>query len=81
MKAERIKSRIDDCVSLFGFAYRGKEGNVDPCYIHKEKRYEYLLCFDGKEQTVNDIDSVMNTPFILGHTLNELAEEIEITEW
>ena len=26
-------------------------------------------------------DSVMTTPFVMGHTLNEIAEEIEITEW
>ena len=81
MKAEKIKARIDDCVTLFGFEYRGKEGNVDPYYIHEEKRYEFLLYFDGQEQIVNNIDDVMNTPFILGHTLNEVADEIEITEW
>lgn len=81
MKADKIKKRIDDCVTLFGFEYKGKDGNVDPCYIPKEKRYEYLLYFDGKEQTVSDIESVMNTPFIMGHSLNEIADEIEITEW
>ncbi len=80
-ESRKNKNRIDDCVTLFGFEYRGKEGNVDPCYIHEEKRYEYLFFFDGEEQTVYEIDSVMNTPFIMGHTLNELAEEIEITEW
>ena len=81
MNAEQIKNRIDECATLFGFEYQGKEGNIDPYYIHEEKRYEYLLFFDGVEQTVHDIKSVMSTPFIMGNTLEEVAEEIEITEW
>ncbi|MBQ6153442.1 MAG: hypothetical protein IJJ15_06830 [Ruminococcus sp.] len=81
MNAQQIKNRIDECATLFGFEYQGKEGNVDPYYIHKEQRYEYLLFFDGAEQTVYDIESVMNTPFVMGHTLEEVAEKIEITEW
>ena len=81
MKAETIRNRINECITLFGFEYEGKGGNVDPCFIPEKKGYEYLLYFDGEEQTVYDIDSVMNTPFIRGKTLNEVANEIEITEW
>ena len=81
MKAINIKQRIAECVTLFGFEYQGKEGNVDPCFVHEENRYEYLLFFDGKEQKVFDIDSVMKTPFIMGRSLNEVAEKIQITEW
>ena len=81
LKAEKIKNRISDCVTLFGFEYNNKNGNVDPYYIPDKKSYEYLLFYDGEEITVYDIDDVMNTPFIDGHTLNELAEKITITEW
>lgn len=80
-KAQRIKERIEACVTLFGFEYHGIEGNVDPYYSHERKRQEYLLYFDGDEQTVYDIEDVMNTPFIAGKALSEIADEIEITEW
>jgi len=81
MTADKIKSRLSDCITLFGFEYNGKEGNVDPYYIPESKSQEYLLFFDGQEQTVLDIDSAMQTPFIDGHSLNELADELIITEW
>ncbi len=80
-KAKKIKKRIEACVTLFGFEYRGIDGNVDPYYVPEKKRQEYLLFFDGDEQTVYDIEDVMNTPFIAGKTLSEVADEIEITEW
>lgn len=81
IQAQKIRNRIEDCVTLFGFEYNGIEGNVDPCYLPEEKRQEYLLYFNGEEQTVFDIEDVMNTPFIAGKTLSEVADEIEITEW
>jgi hypothetical protein len=81
MKAEKIKNRIKECVTLFGFEYNGKEGNVDPYYIPTKKSYEFLLCFDGNEQTVYDIEAVMTTPFINGKTLNEVCNKIVITDW
>lgn len=80
-KANKIKNRIEECVTLFGFEYKGKDGNVDPYYIPEKHRQEYLLFYDGKEQTVYDIEDVMNTPFIAGKTLADVSDEITITEW
>jgi hypothetical protein len=74
--ADDIKARIDSLCTLFGFEYNGKVGNVDP-YSHTE----FLLYFDGAEQTVTSIEDVMNTPFIDGFTLSELADQITITDW
>ncbi len=79
MKAIDIKSRIKECATLFEFEYNKKDGNIDPYYIQETDSYEYLLYFDGDEQTVYHIDDVMNTPFIDGKTLNEVANEIEVT--
>lgn len=81
MNADKIKNRIDEMCTLFGFEYNGKEGNVDPCYSFSTKQNNFLLFFDGTEQTVHTIDDVMNTPFIDGKTLAEVADKIEITEW
>lgn len=81
MTAETIKNRINEMCTLFGFEYNGKEGNVDPCHDFEKKQDNFLLFFNGEEQTVHDIDSVMNTPFIDGHSLNEVAGQLEITEF
>ncbi len=81
MTADKIKARIAEMCTLFGFEYNGKDGNVDPYYLHKTKTKEFLLYFNGEEQTVYNIDDVMNTPFIDGKTLTEVANDIEIVEW
>ena len=81
MNATAIKNRINQCATLFGFVFNGKDGNVDPYYIPETNSIEFLLYFDGDEQTVYDIEDVMNTPFIEGKTLAEVADQIRITEW
>lgn len=81
MTAIDIKNRIAEMVTLFGFEYNGKEGNVDPYYLPEKKTDAFLLYYDGTEQTVYNIEDVMNTPFIEGKTLNDVADQIEITDW
>lgn len=81
MTKNDIKSNILLCKGLFGFQYNEKEGNIDPYYIPEKQSYKYLLAFDGDEQFVYDIDAVMNTPFINGQSLNDVAEKITITEY
>ena len=81
MTADKIKTRIGEMCTLFAFEYDGKDGNVDPCYSPVTKQDNFLLYYDGNEQTVHNIDDVMNTPFIDGKTLTEIADKIEITEW
>lgn len=81
MNADKIRDRISECVTLFGFEFNGKEGNIDPCYNPNNKITEYLLYFDGNEKTVYNIEDVMNTPFIDGFSLNEIANKIIITDF
>lgn len=74
---DEIKSTVVENASLFGFEYKGKEGNIDPFikYFH--------LMYDGKEQDVPNFDAVLNTPFVGGHTLQELSDsgaKVIITE-
>lgn len=76
MTPEKIKGRINELCTLFGFEYNGKIGNVDPY-----SRNRFLLFYDGVDQVVTDIDSVMSTPFIDGKSLNEVYDKITITEW
>lgn len=72
-----IKETLSVNSTLFGFEYNGKEGNIDPYYSGKDR---YLLFFDGKELLVNSLNAVFTTPFIDGKTLNEVVNQIIITE-
>jgi hypothetical protein len=77
---EAIKNTIVDCCTLFGFEYNGKDGNIDPCY-KPGIGDTFLLFYNGEEQSVDSLDAVFSTPFVEGHTLKEIADEIEVTEW
>lgn len=81
MSADEIKKIIEIGASLFGFEYQNKECNIDPCYSKEKQCIEYLLYCDGDELIVYSIEDVMNTRFFNGHSLNEIAEEIVITEY
>lgn len=81
MKSEIIKNRIEQCITLFGFEYNGKEGNIDPYYMPELKKTKYLLFFDGLETMVDSIDEVMLTPFINGKSLTEICNEITVIDW
>ena len=74
-----LKNKVADCYGLIEFSYQGKDGNIDP-YFHTNGTYSYLLYFDGYEKTVYSLDDVMNTPFILGKSLSELGNSIEILD-
>lgn len=77
MTANQIRNTIQDCATLFEFEYQGLDGNVDP-YFHGDGNFSFLLYFNGEEKTVYNIDDVMNTPFIKGKSLNEIAENLII---
>lgn len=81
MTADKIKKRIADCVTMFGFDYKGKNGGVDPYYIPETDSFEFYLFYDEYEKNVYSIDEVMSTPFIDGKTLSDLSDKITITEW
>ncbi len=77
MTANQIKNTIQECATLFEFEYQGLDGNVDP-YFHEDGSFSFLLYFNGAETTVYNIDDVMNTKFIHGKSLNEIAESLTI---
>ena len=81
LNAKQIREAIQLCKGLVGFEYNGKDGSVDPFYLLDTKSHEYSLFYNGEEKTVYNMDDVMNTPFIDGHTLNEVADQLVITEY
>lgn len=76
MTANEIRNIIAEGTFMLSFTYNGKDGDVDPSYIPEKKISKYLLFFDGEEQTVYDVDSVMNAPFIDGKSLTEIANQL-----
>lgn len=75
-KADEIKSRLLEFCTLFSFDYNGKTYGVDPFNL---KLFRVYTGENG--QDVDNIDDVMNLPFIEGKSLNELADKILIIDW
>lgn len=77
---DEIRAALIDNATLFGFTYRGRPGNVDPCYT-PETGNTFLLWFDGEEMTVGSIEEALHFPFFDGRSLVEIANEITVTDW
>lgn len=79
---DKIKDTVVDRMTLFGFEYKGLRGGIDPFGAQGDR---YVLFYNGTnngaDTEVTGFDAVMSTPFVDGHTLAEIADEIEITEW
>ena len=54
---------------------------LTPIIFLKKRGTNIYFFFDGNEQTVYDIKSVMETPFIAGFSLNQIADKLIITDW
>jgi hypothetical protein len=76
----QIFNKVNEVQSLLSFTYNGKDGNIDPYYSSKDG-YRWLLYFDGNEQIVCSKDEILQTPFIDGHSLNELASSLTNIDW
>lgn len=71
MNANDLKAWIDSLTQDIDFKYRGKMGSICPF-----SRTDISLAYDGQEVTVNSVDAAMSEPFINGHSLVELCEEL-----
>ena len=63
---------IDSLTDDIEFQYKGLWGVICPF-----TRSEISLCYNGHELTVDSVEKAMSTPFIAGHSLNELSTEIQ----
>lgn len=73
MKASELRKWIDSLTQDIDFEYRGTLGSI--CPFNREK---ISLCFDGEEVTVDSVDAAMAAPFIEGHSLTEICEELAL---
>lgn len=73
MKAKDLRDWIDSLTDDIEFQYQGKWGAVCPF-----NRQNISLCYDGKEMTVSSVEDAMKVPFVDGHSLEEISEELRL---
>lgn len=72
MKPDKLRALIDSLLEDIEFQYKGIWGSICPF-----ARDDISLCYNGKEVTVDSIDKAMTTPFVGGHSLDEVANELQ----
>ncbi len=75
-KSERIKARLSEFCGLMVLRYRGLEFDIDPF----NPALFHVSC-GGYEWDAHSIEEVMDTPFMNGKRLRDIAEEVEIVDW
>lgn len=73
MTVPELRVWIDSLMQDIDFAYRGKFGSI--CPFHRE---DIALRYDGYAVDTHFVDEAMTLPFICGHSLAELCEELDI---
>lgn len=73
MKASELKAWIDSLTQDIDFEYHGVLGSICPF-----DRKNISLCYGGQEVTVDSVDAAMEEPFIEGHSLAEICEELTL---
>ena len=73
MTATELRAWIDSLTQDIDFSYRGKYGSI--CPFHRK---DIALCYDGYAVDAHSVDEAMALPFICGHSLTELCEELDI---
>lgn len=78
MAAPELRAWIDSLTQDIDFSYRGRYGSI--CPFHRE---DIALCYDGdavdaRSVDAHSVDEAMTLPFICGHSLAELCEELDI---
>ena len=73
MNAEDLKKWIIDLTDDITFEYEGKRGAICPFSLT-----DISVGYDGEEFDYTSIDEAMNTKFINGFSLNEIADKLDI---
>ena len=73
MKAQDLRAWIDSLTQDIDFSYRGVTGSICPF-----SRQDIALCYGGITADATSVDEAMSIPFIDGHSLNEIAEQLDI---
>ena len=71
MNQYELRAWIDEMSQDIDFEYLGVCGVICPF-----SSTDISMCYDGKDQTFDSIDAVMNTPFFDGKSLAEVCHEM-----
>ena len=77
MTANKIKDRINEICTLFGFEYNGIICGVDPLSPVKFN----MWYGEDNIHVAHNIDEVMNVKLFNGKSLNEIYNDIDIIDW
>ena len=73
MTAKELKDWIQEGLDDITFEYNGKSGGIFPF------NYDRIgLGYGDVDVTATNIDEAMNTKFINGYSLNEIADKLDI---
>ena len=73
MKAKDLRAWIDSLTQDIDFSYHGVTGSICPF-----SRQDIALCYGDVTADATSVDEAMSIPFIDGHSLNEIAEQLDI---
>ena len=73
MKAQDLRAWIDSLTQDIDFSYHGVTGSICPF-----SRQDIALCYGDVTADATSVDEAMSIPFIDGHSLNEIAEQLDI---
>ena len=75
MTAKELEKELSLGYTDYGFLYKGKRGAV--CPFNKEDGFYAGVVYDGQTFEFHSLEDLMQTPFIGGKTLSQVAEEAE----
>lgn len=73
MNAQDLREWINSLTDDIVFRYKGAIGSICPF-----SRNDISLCYGDHEISVKSIDEAMTTPFVNGHSISEICDDIEI---
>lgn len=75
MTAEELKNELSLGYTDYGFIYNNKRGAI--CPFNRANGFWAGVVYDEQTFEFRSIDELMNSPFLNGKSLSEVAAEIE----
>ena len=73
MSTKALRALIDSLTQDIDFSYHGVTGSICPF-----SRQDIALCYGDVTADATSVDDAMSIPFIDGHSLNEISEQLDI---
>ena len=73
---DELKKRLSEVQSCFEFDYNGKHGGINPIRADKIEVY-----YGGKSEYADSIDKAIDTPFVDGKKLEEIVNDLYVSNF